>query len=250
MVPVPNLEYAADENPPTCKVLPVKRYEAEAVPWTSKTVVGAEPRPILKPAREMTQSASRVGVSEMAVKSKVSAVKSALSILEREFPVPLASKEMLVKAPSTDMSQSEVLIVPDSPLSPKLNKPLAYNALDAVNDLDTDNDPANELDAVDPFWVKMPDMEAAPPTSKEVSVLFPALIPKFPVVISNPVDEEAPAAIVMRPLKVEASVMTSPPAESMVMSPEVVPRVEPSIVSVSMVRTPVSDMVKTVAPLS
>ena len=32
---VPNLEYAALANPPTCNVLPVRRYEAEAVPWNS-----------------------------------------------------------------------------------------------------------------------------------------------------------------------------------------------------------------------
>src|SRR3989344_7043417 len=40
-VPIPNLEYAALANPPTCKVLPVRRYEAEAVPWTSNIVLGA-----------------------------------------------------------------------------------------------------------------------------------------------------------------------------------------------------------------
>ena len=32
VVPVPNLEYAADEKPPTCKVFPVRRYDALAVP--------------------------------------------------------------------------------------------------------------------------------------------------------------------------------------------------------------------------
>src|SRR3989338_6876342 len=34
-VATPNLEYAAEAKPPTCNVLPVRRYEAEAVPWTS-----------------------------------------------------------------------------------------------------------------------------------------------------------------------------------------------------------------------
>ena len=40
-MPVPNRLYATDAKPPTCKVLPVRRYEAEAVPWTSKVVEGA-----------------------------------------------------------------------------------------------------------------------------------------------------------------------------------------------------------------
>ena len=62
----------------------------------------------------------------MAVKSKVSAVKSALSILEIELPVPLALKEMPVKAPASEISQSLVSMAPVSPLSPKMNRPAVW----------------------------------------------------------------------------------------------------------------------------
>ena len=57
MVEVPNLEYAADEYPPTCNVLPVSMYEAEAVPWTSNVVWGAVVR---IPTRLLVASIERV----------------------------------------------------------------------------------------------------------------------------------------------------------------------------------------------
>ena len=101
-----------------------------------------------------------------------------------------------------------------------------------------------------PLKVVVPEILAVPPTSNRVVVSPPALMPKLPVVISKPVEEDAPAAKVARPLKVAASVITRAPAELIVISPEVVPRVEPSMVRVSMVRTPVSEIVKTVVPLS
>ena len=101
-----------------------------------------------------------------------------------------------------------------------------------------------------PFKVVVPEMLAVPPTSKRVLVVPPALTPRLPVVISKPVEEEAPAAMVIRPLAVTASDMTKEPAESMVTSPEVVPIVEPSKVRESMVKTPESDKVKKVVPLS
>lgn len=193
----------------------------------------------------MVQLASRVGVSEIAVKSNVSAVKSALSTLERLLPVPLASKDMLVKAPSAEMSQSEVSMTPGSPLSPMLNKPVTYRALEAVRDREIERLPANELEVAAPVWVKTPDMEAAPPTSNDVLVVLPALIPNLVLPVSSKlVETETPA------LKVDKSETTNPPAESMVTSPVVVPIVEPSIVRVSMVKTPVSEIVKTVVPAS
>src|SRR3989344_8873185 len=52
---------------------------------------------------------------------------------------------------------------------------------------------------VTPFKVVVPDMLAVPPTSNLVLVAPPALMPKLPVVISKPVDEDAPPEMVIRP---------------------------------------------------
>ena len=41
------------------------------------------------------------------------------------------------------------------------------------------NEPAKELEAVAPVWVKIPEIEAAPPTSNEVLVSPPALMPSL-----------------------------------------------------------------------
>src|SRR3989344_7176692 len=115
--------------------------------------------PMKKPARLMRRLASRVGESEMAVKSKVSAVRSALSTLERVLPVPLASKEILVRAPVVEISQSEVSIAPVPELFPK---------------------------------VKAPEMLAVPPTSNMVLITAPALMPRFdpaPVSSTSPETE-------------------------------------------------------------
>ena len=49
------------------------------------------------------------------------------------------------------------------------------------------------------FNVVAPDILAVPPTSSLVLVVPPELIPRLPVVISNPVDEEAPPEIVIKP---------------------------------------------------
>ena len=108
--------------------------------------------PILKPALDIFQLASKVGVSEMAVKSSVSAVKSALSIFEILLPDPLASKDIPVRAPVAEMSQSEVLIVPRSPLSPNKKEPAVVKFL-AIS-----NDPANDDEPVPPT-VNLPETE-------------------------------------------------------------------------------------------
>ena len=104
------------------------------MPWTSKTVEGAAPTPIKNPARDILRLASNVGESEIAVKSRLSAVMSALSMFEIEFPDPFASKATPVMAPVADISQSLVSINPVSPLSPKMNLPAVWKlpAIDAL----------------------------------------------------------------------------------------------------------------------
>ena len=62
--------------------------------------------------------------------------------------------------------------------------------------------PANE---------RAPDIEAVPPTSNLVSVMAPALMPKLPVVISKPVDEEAPPEKVCNPVNVLAAKIAKVP---------------------------------------
>ena len=50
MVFVPKRLYATELVPPTCNVCVKKPYEADDVPATSNTVLGALPIPMLKPA--------------------------------------------------------------------------------------------------------------------------------------------------------------------------------------------------------
>src|SRR3989339_211691 len=91
--------------------------------------------------------------------------------------------EIPVKAPDVDMSQSDVLIEPVSPLSPRVKVllpvkeplPLMFNPVPlipaAVNDLVTFNEPRKLLDPVErpekvpvnvsfPFTARLPPMEA------------------------------------------------------------------------------------------
>ena len=138
----------------------------------------------------------------MAVKSNVSAVRSALSMLLIELPVPLASNDTPVIAPSVAMSQSEVLIDPTSPLSPKtkmpyrLVLPLTLRSVPVVIEpvawtpLVTSRPPEKELEPVleevmTPARVRVDEMLAVPPTSRVVLRVPPELtprdVPKYPV---------------------------------------------------------------------
>src|SRR3989338_4140933 len=165
------------------------------------------------PAEAILVFASKVRVSEMAVKSNVSTVRSALSIFDIELPVPLASNEKPVMAPSVPMSQSDVLTEPTSPLSPKIKMPLRLvwpltrNSAPVVIEpvawtpLVTSSPPEKEFEPAlvvvkVPRVVMLPDMLAAPPTSNLVSMLFPALMPTLPKVL-NTVDPIVVVASVM-----------------------------------------------------
>ena len=72
-----------------------------------------------------------------------------------------------------------------------------------------------------------PDIEAVPPTSNLVSVAFPELMPRLPVVISNPVDEEAPPEMVMRPSEVMVPIPDKLPVLVMSQSLLLISRVSP-----------------------
>ena len=78
--------------------------------------------------------------------------------------------------------------------------------------LDTLSEPEKELDPVlvsvmTPPKVRVPDILAVPPTSNLVSVLLPALMPRLPVVISKPDEEDAPAENCCNWVKVWATSM-------------------------------------------
>ena len=60
--------------------------EAEAVPWTSKTVDGAWPIPMKKPALLICQLESKVEVSVKSVKSRESAATVAESVTQENWP--------------------------------------------------------------------------------------------------------------------------------------------------------------------
>src|SRR3989338_4457007 len=151
-----------------------------------------------KPALEILRLASSVGLSKIAVKSRVSAAKSPFSMLDIELPVPLASKEKPVMAPVLEMSQSEVLISPVSPLSPKMKRPDVWKL--------------SEIEALEPKKT-LPDMEAVPPTSNMVLMTLPGLIPKRaeePVSSKLP-DKEALAVKRANPSKADDPLTSRPP---------------------------------------
>ena len=107
MASVPNLEYATEANPPTCKVLPVRRYEAEAVPWTSNVVEGAvvkiptrlfnasidkvlvsKEKPLTPPVRVRLVSLAKVKASALKVTvSPVASPKVVLPLTLKSVPV-------------------------------------------------------------------------------------------------------------------------------------------------------------------
>ena len=57
-----------------------------------------------------------------------------------------------------------------------------------------------------PAKVVVPEILAVPPTSSRVLVMAPALMPRLPVVISKPVEEEAPPEKEVKPVKALADV--------------------------------------------
>src|SRR3989338_9002832 len=152
----------------------------------SPMVVVASVMVKVKPAEAMVVLASKVRESEMAVKFNVSAVRSALSILVMVLPVPLASKEKPVMAPSVPMSQSDVLTEPTSPLSPKTKmpfrvvEPLTLKSPPAVIEpvawtpLVTSNPPAKELEAV-PSTKTWPSISRSPEIKTSLVVVMAAL---------------------------------------------------------------------------
>src|SRR3989344_7852268 len=77
-VEVPNLEYAADANPPTCRVLPAKRYEAEAVPWTSNNVWGVV---VLIPTLPLPNTENREAPPALLIPNIVSVAASACTVV-------------------------------------------------------------------------------------------------------------------------------------------------------------------------
>src|SRR3989344_2574785 len=217
----------------------------------SPMVVVASVMVKVKPAEAMVVLASKVRESEIAVKSNVSAVRSALSILVMVLPVPLASKEKPVRAPSVPMSQSDVLTEPTSPLSPRVKtpfkvvEPLTLKSPPAVIEpvawtpLVTSRLPEKEFEPVldevmIPARVRVPETEAVPPTSSLVLIVPPALMPTLPLVLK-----------MVSPMVVVASVMVKvKPAEAMVVLASKVRESEIAVKSnVSAVRSALSILV-------
>ena len=81
----------------------------------------------------------------------------------------------------------------------------------------------DEMEALDPKKA-LPDMEAIPPTSKVVSVAFPALMPNllFPV-ISRLVDIDAPAEKRAKPSKAALPLISRSPETRRSLEAEIVP---------------------------
>ena len=101
-----------DEKPPTWRE-PKRPYEAEDVPWTSKTVEGAEPRPMKNPARLIVKLASKVMEFVNSSKSNESEAKPTP---QERVPEPL----VLSTLPDEPSDEGQVYVTPLNVVAPEM----------------------------------------------------------------------------------------------------------------------------------
>mgnify|MGYP001579385297 CR=1 FL=1 len=147
-------------------------------------IVRSDPVVVVK-VLVLTVGASRVTEAE-ALAEKISKVPLSAFMMWTPVPVNLKKDELPVMAISLARKPRLVSMEPSKVLEPTL------------------------LESRIPVRVRVPDMEAAPPTSKGVLVTVPALIPRkaFDPVNSTFLEEEAPPDKVKRP-EMEAVLSTS-----------------------------------------
>jgi len=136
-------------------------------------------------------------------------VRPEVGAMVRPASEPMVPALRMSASSVAEMDAVVSVLCPPTVRFPPVTRDAAVTLVPTVRDLAMFREPEKELEPVFtevrmPARVRVPEIDAVPPTSNRVSVAPPALIPRLPVVISKPVEEEAPPLNVCNPVKVLA----------------------------------------------